>query len=133
MNIHIRGTKKDDIRLGRIAIDIVGVEGIPHWTSLYTWKLTVMGELSFTHKAIFFNVATELIDNDHPPPAIMLLPVETENNVFWRVQPCRAAVPFHISLPLKVGPGPFVSTRARIRYVIHGYCSASCEHFNVLG
>ncbi|KAI5779456.1 hypothetical protein DFH27DRAFT_618724 [Peziza echinospora] len=103
LNIHIRGTKRDDIRLGRIAIDIVGIE-----------------ELSFTHKSIFFNVATELIDNDHPPPATMLLPVESENNVFWRVQPCRASVPFHMSLPLKVGPGPFVSTRARIRYVIHG-------------
>lgn len=103
LNIHIRGTKRDDIRLGRIAIDVVGIE-----------------ELSFTHKAIFFNVATELIDNDHPPPATMLLPIETENNVFWKVQPCRASIPFHISLPLKVGPGPFVSTRARIRYVIHG-------------
>lgn len=28
LNIHIRGTKRDDIRLGRIAIDVVGVEGM---------------------------------------------------------------------------------------------------------
>lgn len=27
LNIHIRGTKRDDIRLGRIAMDIVGIEG----------------------------------------------------------------------------------------------------------
>ena len=80
-----------------------------------------MVELSFTHKAIFFNVATELIDSDHPPPATMLLPIDNENNVFWKVQPCRASIPFHIKLPLKVGPGPFVSARARTRYVIHGY------------
>lgn len=86
-------------------------------------SLIVVPELSFTHKAIFFNVATELIDNDHPPPATM--PIETENNIFWKVKPCRASVPFHISLPVKVGPGPFVSARARIRYVIHGLRSIS--------
>jgi len=58
------------------------------------------------------------------PPATMLLPIETEN-VFWKVKPCRASVPFHISLPVRVGPGPFVSARARIQYVIHGLLSIS--------
>ena len=28
LNVHIRGTKLDDIRLGRVSIDIAGVEGM---------------------------------------------------------------------------------------------------------
>lgn len=124
--------KRDDIRLGRIAVDIVGIEGERLDKFLDLGLLTTVTELSFTHKAIFFNIATELIDSDHPPPATMLLPVESENNVFWKVQPCRASIPFHISIPLKVGPGPFVSTRARIRYVIHGLFPLSLPRKTVL-
>lgn len=33
-NIHIRGTRLDDIRLGRVSIDIAGVEGGTHYTHL---------------------------------------------------------------------------------------------------
>ncbi|KAL7267833.1 hypothetical protein RUND412_009565 [Rhizina undulata] len=66
------------------------------------------------------SIASELIDKDHPPPAAMLLPTDEEQSMFFKVKPSRAFVPFRLNLPLNVGPGPFHSVRARIRYVIHG-------------
>ncbi|CCX05057.1 Similar to Uncharacterized protein C557.05; acc. no. Q9USS1 [Pyronema omphalodes CBS 100304] len=103
LNIHIRGTRLDDIRLGRVSVDIAGIE-----------------ELSFSRKTMFMNIASELIDEDHPPPAAMLATAEEETKMFWKVKPSRSFLPFKLSLPLNVGPGPFNSVRARIRYVIHG-------------
>lgn len=38
LNIHIRGTRLDDIRLGRVGIDIVGVEGMYTHASLLSLK-----------------------------------------------------------------------------------------------
>lgn len=69
---------------------------------------------------MFMNIASELIDEDHPPPAAMLATAEEETKMFWKVKPSRSFLPFKLSLPLNVGPGPFNSVRARIRYVIHG-------------
>src|SRR5690606_5707929 len=77
-------------------------------------------ELSFTRKHVFLSVASELIDDEHPPPPAMLRPIESELNVFWPIRPCRANVPFELLLPNDVGPGYFYSARARIRYIIHG-------------
>jgi hypothetical protein len=70
---------------------------------------------------MFMTLASELIDEDHPPPAAMLAPVEEDQKNFWKIKPSRSFLPFRLSLPLNVGPGPFHSVRARIRYVIHGY------------
>ncbi|KAI5847731.1 hypothetical protein DFP73DRAFT_351514 [Morchella snyderi] len=103
LNIHIRGTRLDDIRLGRIGIDIVGVE-----------------EISFFRKTIFMSIASELIDDEHPPPPAILLPTDFDQKTFWKVKPSRSFLPFRLNLPLNVGPGPFQSVRARIRYIIHG-------------
>jgi len=103
LNVHIRGTRLDDIRLGRVSIDIAGVE-----------------ELSFTRKSMFMSIASELIDEDHPPPAAMLAPTDDEEKLFWKIKPSRSFFPFRLNLPLDVGSGPFHSVRARLRYVIHG-------------
>lgn len=67
------------------------------------------------------SIASELIDDDHPPPPSILLPTEFDQKTFWKVKPSRSFLPFRLNLPLNVGPGPFHSVRARIRYVIHGY------------
>ncbi|KAF8251940.1 hypothetical protein K440DRAFT_51622 [Wilcoxina mikolae CBS 423.85] len=69
---------------------------------------------------MFMSIASELIDEDHPPPAAMLATAEEEQKMFWKVKPSRSFLPFKLNLPLNVGPGPFDSVRARIRYVIHG-------------
>lgn len=77
-------------------------------------------ELSFSRKAMFMSVASELIDEDHPPPSSMLAPADEDLKTFWKVKPSRSFLPFRINLPLNVGPGPFHSVRAKVRYVIHG-------------
>ncbi|KAH8153283.1 uncharacterized protein LAJ45_02870 [Morchella importuna] len=89
--------------LGRVGIDIVGVE-----------------EISFFRKTIFMSIASELIDDEHPPPPAILLPTDFDQKTFWKVKPSRSFLPFRLNLPLNVGPGPFQSVRARIRYIIHG-------------
>lgn len=66
------------------------------------------------------NFASELIDEDHPPPAAMLKPADNDDKFFWKIKPSRSFVPFRLDVPLNVGPGPFHSVRAKIRYVIHG-------------
>lgn len=118
LNIHIRGTRLDDIRLGRVSIDIAGVEGT--YCQFATSSTDMTLELSFSRKTMFMSIASELIDEDHPPPAGMLAPAEEDQKMFWKVKPSRSFVPFKLQLPLNVGPGPFSSVRARIRYVIHG-------------
>lgn len=69
---------------------------------------------------MFMSIATELIDEDHPPPAAMLRPTDDADRIFWKIKPSRSFMPFRMNIPLNVGPGPFHSVRARIRYVIHG-------------
>lgn len=66
-------------------------------------------------------IASELIDDDHPPPPAILLATDYDQKTFWKVKPSRSFLPFRLNLPLNVGPGPFQSVRARIRYVVHGY------------
>lgn len=123
LNIHIRGTNLDDIRLGRVSIDIAGVEGKFHgpWAAGVCADADIAWpELSFTRKTMFMSLASELIDEDHPPPAAMLEVPEEDQKLFWKVKPSRSFLPFKLRLPLNVGPPPFHSLRARIRYVIHG-------------
>lgn len=67
------------------------------------------------------SIASELIDDDHPPPPAILLATDFDQKTFWKVKPSRSFIPFRLNLPLNVGPGPFQSVRARIRYVVHGY------------
>lgn len=67
------------------------------------------------------SIASELIDDDHPPPPAILLATDYDQKTFWKVKPSRSFLPFRLNLPLNVGPGPFQSVRARIRYVVHGY------------
>jgi len=69
---------------------------------------------------MFMSIASELIDEDHPPPAAMLAPTDDEEKLFWKIKPSRSFFPFRLNLPLDVGSGPFHSVRARLRYVIHG-------------
>lgn len=89
--------------IARMSIDLVGVE-----------------EMTSYKRATFLNLATELIDSDYPPPYNM---VETQEqngpeDPFWHLIPSTTNVPFLLSLPLDVGPPPFQSKTARIRYVL---------------
>jgi hypothetical protein len=91
------------LAVGRISVDLLGVE-----------------EISSGKKACFLNLATELVDGAHPPPLEL---VESANQIsptdpFWLLRPSQTDLPFMISLPLDVGPPPFQSKHAKIRYIV---------------
>lgn len=94
---------KRQLAIGRISIDLLGVE-----------------ELSSSKRAVFLNLATELIDSDHPPPHNMVDSLKQLSPIdpFWALAPSSSTLPFSLSLPLDVGSPPFSSKHARIRYVL---------------
>lgn len=89
--------------IARISIDLLGLE-----------------EMVGNRRSVFVNLATELIDEDNPPPANMVDSQEQidSNNPFWHLMPSVTNLPFMLSLPLNVGPPPFQSKNARIRYLV---------------
>ncbi|KAF1958243.1 hypothetical protein CC80DRAFT_591977 [Byssothecium circinans] len=91
------------LAIGRISIDLVGVE-----------------EVSGNRRSVFLNLATELIDDEHPPPQNMVDSREQigRDDPFWLLMPSVSNLPFLISLPLNVGPPPFHTKNAKIRYVL---------------
>ncbi|ORY14919.1 hypothetical protein BCR34DRAFT_478641 [Clohesyomyces aquaticus] len=97
----IRHRKTLDI--ARISIDLLGLE-----------------EMAGSRRSVFLNLATELIDVDNPPPQNMVSNQEQvgHDDHFWHLMPSITHLPFNMSLPLNVGPPPFHSKHARIRYVL---------------
>ncbi|USP78303.1 uncharacterized protein yc1106_05577 [Curvularia clavata] len=89
--------------VARISVDLLGVE-----------------ETSGNRRALFLNLATELIDEENPPPQSMVdtqEPIGSEDP-FWHLMPSVTNLAFNLSLPLDVGPPPFYSKNARIRYLL---------------
>jgi len=89
--------------IARISIDLLGIE-----------------EMNGNRRCVFLNLATELIDEDNPPPQNMVdtqEPIYNED-LFWHLIPSVTNLAFNLSLPLNVGPPPFQSKNARIRYML---------------
>ena len=91
------------LAFSRISVDLLGVE-----------------EASGGRRSIFFNLTTELIDAEHPPPRNM---VGSEKKIspvdpFWYLLPSVSNLPFLLNLPLDVGPPPFNAKNAKIRYIV---------------
>ncbi|KAG9191145.1 hypothetical protein G6011_09233 [Alternaria panax] len=89
--------------IARISIDLLGTE-----------------EISGNRRAVFLNLATELIDEQNPPPQNMVDTQEpiSSADLFWHLMPSTTNLAFNLSLPLNVGPPPFHSKNARIRYIL---------------
>lgn len=98
-----RQRHRKTLSLTRITVDLIGVE-----------------EMSATKRHVFLSLATELVDPDHPPPHTMVQWPETvaPSEPFWVLAPSVTQLPFNMSLPLEIGPPPFQSKHARIRYVL---------------
>ncbi|KAF2449784.1 hypothetical protein P171DRAFT_200045 [Karstenula rhodostoma CBS 690.94] len=98
-----RTRHKKTLAIARISIDLLGLE-----------------EMTGNRRSVFLNLATELIDQDNPPPQNMVDSQEQigRDDPFWHVVPSITNLPFSMSLPLNVGPPPFQSKNARIRYVL---------------
>ncbi|OJD36332.1 arrestin-like protein [Diplodia corticola] len=98
-----RQRHKRALAIARISVDLLGVEEM--WNG---------------KRDIFMDLATELVDSDNPPPENMVDSVKQVSPLdpFWLLHPSTTTMPFSISLPLDVGPPPFQSKLARIRYVL---------------
>lgn len=84
------------LTLERISVDLLGIE-----------------EVSGAKRNTFLSLGNELVDATHPPPVAMVGTREP-----WVLMPSISTLPFLITLPLEVGPPPFQSRYARIRYVL---------------
>lgn len=89
--------------LERVSIDLLGVE-----------------EVNGPKRYVFLALGNELVDFLHPPPADLVESQLARSDVqkSWILVPSTASLPFFITLPLEVGPPPFKSKYARIRYVL---------------
>ena len=86
--------------IGRVLVDVLGVESShgKHW--------------------IFRSLACELIDATHPPPNTMAASTGPLFDAFWETIPSSSVLPFRLNLPVNMGPPPYRSKQAWIRYII---------------
>ncbi|KAH7402282.1 hypothetical protein DE146DRAFT_780714 [Phaeosphaeria sp. MPI-PUGE-AT-0046c] len=109
---------------GTVQINVDDAERIRHRRTLDIARISIdllgLEEMSDNRRNVFLNLATELIDKSNPPPANM---VDTQDpisslDLFWHLMPSVTNLAFNLSLPLNVGPLPFHSRHASIRYVL---------------
>lgn len=95
-----RYKSRSAMSIGRVLVDVLGVESShgKHW--------------------IFRSLACELIDETHPPPNTMAASTGAAFDAFWESIPSSSVLPFRLNLPVNMGPPPYRSKQARIRYII---------------
>jgi hypothetical protein len=109
---------------GMVQVNIDDAERIRHRRTLDIARISIdllrLEEMSGNRRCVFLNLATELIDGNNPPPANMVDTQEpiSPGNLFWHLMPSHTNLTFNLSLPLNVGPPPFYSKHARIRYAL---------------
>ncbi|CAG5181294.1 uncharacterized protein ALTATR162_LOCUS9690 [Alternaria atra] len=109
---------------GTVQINVDDAERIRHRRTLDIARISIdlLGteEISGNRRAVFLNLATELIDEQNPPPQNMVDTQEPTSSadLFWHLMPSNTNLAFNLSLPLNVGPPPFHSKNARIRYTL---------------
>jgi hypothetical protein len=100
------------LMIARVSVDMVGVE-----------------EMTDGKQWIFLSLANELIDERHPPPSSLITDptVVFQAEPFWIMKSASADIPFRLNLPLNMGPPPYNSKNARIRYIL---CSTALIKVN---
>jgi hypothetical protein len=99
-NLTKRRRLRPAMAIGRIAIDILGVEAIRN------------------KQSIFRSLATELLTEDTPPPSTMAILPRKKLDAFWETIPSDSILPFQLNLPINMGPPSYSSKSASIRYVL---------------
>ncbi|KAF2824997.1 hypothetical protein CC86DRAFT_395356 [Ophiobolus disseminans] len=109
---------------GMVQINVDDAERIRHRRTLDIARISIdllrLEEMNGNRRSVFLNLATELIDESNPPPANMVDsqdPISSEDT-FWHLMPSITNLAFNLSLPLNVGPPPFQSRNARIKYLL---------------
>jgi hypothetical protein len=98
-----RKPNQKPVYISKACVDIVGVE-----------------ELSDGRRWVFLSLATELFDKDNPPPrSLVTSPFPLPgSDLWWEMKSATSILPFCINLPLKLGPPPYTSKHASIRYLL---------------
>ena len=97
------------LSISRLSIDIIGVE-----------------ETSENHRWAFLSLACEMIDAEHPPPFALVnfksplsTSMDTDDDHSWPLKSgASVSLPFCLNLPLNLGPPPYSSKQACIRYIL---------------
>ena len=105
-----RQKPKPTISAGKMSIDVLGIETLQE------------------KKFIFRTLANELIDETHPPPATMGTAPRALSDAYWEVIPSVSVLPFRLDLPVNMGPPPYSSKQASIKYTL---CATMA--FRILG
>ncbi len=92
--------ERPSISVDRIMVTLVGVER------------------SNGKQWIFRSLATELIDEAHPPPTTMTGVEQPKTGVTWDVVSSSSILPFRLDLPVIIGPPPHETKRAGIYYLL---------------
>ena len=69
-------------------------------------------------RRIFRRLATELLDETHPPPLGMIPTGRIPAEGSWEVLPSHSKLPFCLDLPVVVGPPPYAAKRHGILYLL---------------
>lgn len=98
-----RKPKMKPIYISRACVDIIGVE-----------------EVSDGRRWVFLSLATELIDKSNPPPHGLVASQHPQPgpDLWWELKSATSVLPFCVNLPLKLGPPPYSSRQAAIRYLL---------------
>ena len=107
-------TKKGKMKpmsISRLSLDVIGVE-----------------EVNDGGRWVFLSLGAELFDKCHPPPPALVKAeaIRHESEFSWKLKPASAVIPFCINLPLNLGPPPYLSRQASIRYIL-----SPTAHFKV--
>lgn len=97
-----RARQRPDLELSTISVDLVGVEELA----------------SHRRRAVFLSLGQDLVTARSPPPETMIKSdSRTKSDLqSWVLRPSRSLLPLRMTLPLDIGPVPFKSKHARIRY-----------------
>ncbi|KIW16173.1 hypothetical protein PV08_06224 [Exophiala spinifera] len=110
---------------GHMSIEVDGgAPRKPKWKPIYISKASVdvigVEEISDGRRWVFLSLATELFDRENPPPPSLVTsqqPAESPET-WWELKSAKANIPFSVNLPLKLGPPPYASKQASIRYML---------------
>lgn len=98
-----RKPKMKPIYVSKASVDVIGVE-----------------EINDGRRWVFLSLATDLFDKENPPPPSLVTSQSPlpGPDLWWEMKSTTSVVPFCINLPLKLGPPPYVSRQASIRYLL---------------
>ena len=98
-----RKPRTKPIYISKASLDVIGVE-----------------EVNDGRRWVFLSLATDLLDKNNPPPPSLVTSQHPQPgpDLWWEMKSATSVLPFCVNLPLKLGPPPYSSKQASIRYLL---------------